>query len=286
MQNKSPHVSFEQSKKQSVRHTLLRNEVSWSHYTNQYERVCYQNQQQHTLSMYLNGGYETHRTDVPSVNGAPGRFCLMPQESESRWEIGVPVEFIHLYFSDAHLKHTALKVFDIDPRQVCLPERIFFENSKLETLFRHQINDTDWYDKYNILAIEQFTDTILVNVLQSLDLKNTRKIITGGLSPKKAKQVTDFIHGNFSRQILLSELADLTELSEYHFCRMFKLNFAQTPQQYLMSIRIEYAKMALKTSEHSLAQIALLCGFANQSHFGRNFKQHVGVTPSTYRRNI
>ncbi|TMP42545.1 AraC family transcriptional regulator [Pseudoalteromonas citrea] len=286
MPNKNLHVSFEQSKKRCVRHTLLSNEVSWSHYKNQYERLYYQNQQQHTLSMYLNGGYETHRTDVHSTNGAPGRFCLMPQDSESRWQIGVPQEFVHLYFSDNHLKHTALKVFDIDPRQVNLPERIFFENQPLEALFRHQINDSDWHDKHNTLAIEQFTDTIIVSVLQSLNLKNTRRAITGGLSPKKAKQVTDFIHANFNRQIVLFELAHLVELSEYHFCRMFKLSFAQTPQQYLMSIRIEYAKQALKTSTYSLANIALMCGFANQSHFGRNFKQRVGVTPSSYRRQL
>ncbi|KAF7764537.1 AraC family transcriptional regulator [Pseudoalteromonas citrea] len=286
MPDKNLHVSFEQSKKQCVRHTLLSNEVSWSHYTNQYERLYYQNQQQHTLSMYLNGGYETHRTDVHSTNGAPGRFCLMPQDSESRWKIGVPQEFVHLYFTDIHLKHTALKVFDIDPRQVNLPERIFFENQPLEALFRHQINDSDWHDKHNTLASEQFTDTIIVSVLQSLNLKNTRKAITGGLSPNKAKQVTDFIHANFNRQIALLELANLVELSEYHFCRMFKLSFAQTLQQYLMSIRIEYAKQALKTSNYPLAHIALMCGFANQSHFGRNFKRYVGVTPSSYRRQI
>lgn len=286
MPNKNLHVSFEQSKKLCVRHTLLSNEVSWSHYKNQYERLYYQNPQHHTLSMYLNGGYETHRTDVHSTNGAPGRFCLMPKDSESRWQIGIPQEFVHLYFSDNHLKHTALKVFDIDPRQVNLPERIFFEDQPLEALFRHQINDSDWHDKHNTLAIEQFTDTIIVSVLQSLNLKNTRRTITGGLSPKKAKQVTDFIHANFNRQIVLFELAHLVELSEYHFCRMFKLSFAQTPQQYLMSIRIEYAKQALKTSTYSLAYIALMCGFANQSHFGRNFKQRVGVTPSSYRRQF
>ena len=106
------------------------------------------------------------------------------------------------------------------------------------------------------------------------------------MPPKKAKQVTDFIHANFNRQIVLFELANLVELNEYHFCRMFKLSFAQTPQQYLMSIRIEYAKQALKTSTYSLAYIALMCGFANQSHFGRNFKQRVGVTPSSYRRQF
>ena len=130
------HISFAQSKKQCIRQTTLRNDVSWSHYINAYERLFYNNEEKHTLSMYLNGGYETVRTDIRSTTGAPGKFCLMPEQSESKWQIGVPQEFIHLYFSDQHLKLTALKVFDIDPRIISLPEKIFFENQKLENLFR------------------------------------------------------------------------------------------------------------------------------------------------------
>lgn len=49
-------------------------------------------------------------------------------------------------------------------------------------------------------------------------------------------------HANFHRQIYLSELASLAQLSEYHFCRMFKESLVQTPQEYLMQVRIEHVK--------------------------------------------
>ena len=79
------HVRFEHSSKICFRQKSLTKGLSWAHYQNDHERIYYKNNQQHTLSLYLEGGFETHRTDVKSSFGAPGRFCLMPKESESQW---------------------------------------------------------------------------------------------------------------------------------------------------------------------------------------------------------
>lgn len=277
-------VAFDQSNRVCLREKSLANGLSWSHYQNANDRLVYQNDTNHTLSLYIDGGRETYRTDRKANPGGPGRFCLMPKGSESWWQVGEHQNFMHLYFDDLYLKQLALKVLDIDPRQIELPERIFFKNEGLEALFRFGMAGVDWSATENRLAMEHATDSILINLLQGLKLKQSHQAIKGGLSPKVLRQVEDFIHANYHRQIFLEELAQIAGLSEYHFCRMFKHSVAQSPQQYLTKIRIERVKQFITESDESLIDIAARCGFSNQSHMGRYFKKLNGVSPNAFRR--
>ncbi|MFT5852615.1 MAG: AraC family transcriptional regulator, partial [Colwellia sp.] len=98
--------------------------------------------------------------------------------------------------------------------------------------------------------------------------------------------VCDYMQANFHRQVYLAQLADLAQLSEYHFCRMFKQSLAQTPQAYLLAIRIEEVKLRIRSKQDNVADIALQCGFSNQSHMGRYFKKLVGISPRQYRNLV
>lgn len=277
-------TSFDKSpSKLCLRQTSLTDALSWAHYQNQHERLFYINNKQHTLSLYLSGGYETHRTDVNSGLGGPGKFCLMPKGSESHWQLGQKQQFIHLYFNDDYLKQLALKVFDIDPRLLQLPELTFSSDAATEALIRHCMVTSDWLDGDNHLAMEQVTNTIIVSMLKNMGITKLKAPVKGGLAPKVSSLVCDYMQAHFQRQIYLVELAELAQLSEYHFCRMFKQSLAQTPQAYLLTIRIDQVKLRLTTGRGNLADISLQCGFANQSHMGRYFKKIVGISPRQYR---
>jgi AraC family transcriptional regulator len=279
-----PATSFEQStSKICLRQTSLTDALSWAHYKIENDHLYYSNDKQHTLSLYMSGGYDTHRTDVYSEFGAPGKFCLMPKDSESHWQLGQTQQSMHLYFNDDYLKQLALKVFDIDPRMLQLPELTFTNDVATEALFRHCMATSDWQSGHDHLAMEQVTNTILVSMLQNMGITKIIAPVKGGLAPKITAIVCDYMQANFHRQVYLAELADLAQLSEYHFCRMFKQSQAQTPQAYLLAIRIEQGKFRLRTSFESVADIALQCGFANQSHMGRYFKKLVGISPRQYR---
>ena len=121
-------------------------------------------------------------------------------------------------------------------------------------------------------------------MLQNMGITKLTTAVKGGLSPKVAALVCDYMQANFHRQVYLAELADLAQLSEYHFCRMFKQSMAQTPQAYLLAVRIEQVKLRLVETLTGMADIALQCGFANQSHMGRYFKKLVGISPRQYRQ--
>ncbi len=91
----------------------------------------------------------------------------------------------------------------------------------------------------------------------------------------------EYIHHHFSDQLPVDELSKVAQLSNSHFKRLFKKQYAISPQQYIMSLRIEKAK-ALIRSGRSLTEVALDVGFYDQSHFYRYFKRFAGMIPKQY----
>jgi AraC-like DNA-binding protein len=82
----------------------------------------------------------------------------------------------------------------------------------------------------------------------------------------------------------LDDLADLCGLSVYQFEQRMKKVFQLTAGQFISRTRIDAACRLLKQGERPISEIALACGFSDQSAFTRQFKATTGLTPSEYRR--
>ena len=106
------------------------------------------------------------------------------------------------------------------------------------------------------------------------------------LSPARLRSVQSWIEAHISEGFGLTEMADSVRLSPFHFSRAFKAATGQTPRAYVTGRRIEKAKECLADPDLPLAQIAHICGFADQSHFTAIFGRHTGVTPGAWRRNL
>src|SRR5262249_49948014 len=105
----------------------------------------------------------------------------------------------------------------------------------------------------------------------------------GGLPPRALQRVRDYIEAHLAENLSLQALADTAGLSRYHFARAFKQSEGLTPHDYIVKCRVERAQKLLADSDMPLSEIALAVGFADQSHCARRFREHVGVTPSSYR---
>jgi AraC family transcriptional regulator len=106
----------------------------------------------------------------------------------------------------------------------------------------------------------------------------------GGLAPWQESRAKEFIAANLSQQISLQDIADACGLSLAHFSRAFKTSAGMTPHDWLQTCRIRRAMDLLLTAELDLADIALDCGFADQSHFTRIFSRLNGIGPGAWRR--
>lgn len=107
----------------------------------------------------------------------------------------------------------------------------------------------------------------------------------GGLPPHKLRRVLEYIDARLDRAITLQELAAVAQLNVFHFIRAFKYSTGASPHQFVVAKRIELARSMLNTTELPVAQVALECGFSNQSHFTAAFHRATGLTPAHFRRS-
>jgi AraC-like DNA-binding protein len=87
-----------------------------------------------------------------------------------------------------------------------------------------------------------------------------------------------------SQSIRISDLARLVNLSISQFERNFRKLFGMTPIAYLQRVRLHESARALRKTNHTVGQIAVECGFYDQSSFTRLFRKQYGVTPGGFRR--
>jgi AraC-like DNA-binding protein len=106
----------------------------------------------------------------------------------------------------------------------------------------------------------------------------------GGLAPWQVRRVAMYMDGNLADSIRCEDLARVTRLSVSHFMRAFRESFGAPPHAYLMRRRMERAQDLMLSTEKTIGQIALDCGFADQSHLTRLFHKIVGESPAAWRR--
>jgi AraC family transcriptional regulator len=105
-----------------------------------------------------------------------------------------------------------------------------------------------------------------------------------GLAPWQKKRVRALVEAKLPDGVSVAEMAAAIRLSASHFARTFPVSFGCTPHAYLLRRRIARAQGMMRETGEPLAQIALACGFSDQSQLSRQFHKLVGSTPSSWRR--
>lgn len=101
---------------------------------------------------------------------------------------------------------------------------------------------------------------------------------------RKLNQALDYINQHFTHPLVISTVASECCLSEFHFYRMFRLVFDMSPQQYIISKKLNYALELIKLQGADISEAALLSGFSDISAFSKTFKKHYGCSPSKFQK--
>jgi AraC-like DNA-binding protein len=104
------------------------------------------------------------------------------------------------------------------------------------------------------------------------------------LSPIEERRVTSRLIDDLAGDTSLSELAALCGRSRSHFIRAFKQSTGMPPHRWLLMQRVRRAKELLSKTNTPIAEIALICGFSDQSHLTRVFSKAFHVSPGAWRR--
>jgi AraC family transcriptional regulator len=105
----------------------------------------------------------------------------------------------------------------------------------------------------------------------------------GGLTSWQVRRASEFIDANLAGDISLADVARECQLSVAQFARSFRRSTGRPPHRYLTERRVERAQNLLLHSDLPLAEVAVRCGFADQSHFTKVFRRLVGVSPGSLR---
>jgi transcriptional regulator GlxA family with amidase domain len=107
-----------------------------------------------------------------------------------------------------------------------------------------------------------------------------------GLAPAthpKVKRAILLMEQHVGRSLSLDELAHKLDLSTRQLERLFKAETGKAPQAYAKQVRLRTAAWLLTSSDKTVADIALSCGFSDASHLGREFRKQFGLPPMMYR---
>jgi AraC family transcriptional regulator len=123
-------------------------------------------------------------------------------------------------------------------------------------------------------------EALLLHVLAVLH----RRPAAGTRIPPWLARTRELIHDRFDQRLTLAELAAAAGVHPVHLSTMFHRRYGMTFGAYLRQLRVEHARRALLATDKTVAEIALDCGFSDQSHLSRAFRETTGMSPGSFRR--
>jgi AraC family transcriptional regulator len=142
-------------------------------------------------------------------------------------------------------------------------------------------------ERVSRLFMDHLTLAMAAHVAQTYGgMQPSSRIIEGGLAPWQERRSKDILAGDLTGAASLHEIARACGLSVSHFSRAFRRSTGLSPHAWLLRMRVEAAKGMLRRRDAPLSEIALACGFADQSHFTRVFTRRTGLSPGVWRKYL
>jgi AraC family transcriptional regulator len=167
--------------------------------------------------------------------------------------------------------------FEVDLES--LPKSAIVFNPNIKLSFYNIYKESKISDDTSNLTI----DSLLLHIFETM-----RGVANVALStkPRWVKKIDEILHDNFDQPLTLQKLSSELDVHWVHLSRDFPKYFRSNFSEYLRKIRVEKSLNLLRNQSLSLTEIALICGFADQSHFIRSFKNFHGITPKKFRQII
>ena len=224
---------------------------------------------------WLDGKMQTERRNR-------GDIAIIPAGIVHRCNWNNSAKFGILAFEPLLLQQVGQDLVDSD-RIKLIPKFMNKQDELITGIFATLKDELESNKIGSDLLIDSLKATLAIHVLrQYCTTKPKLSSHKDGLSTSKLRQIKEYIHEHLERNLTVIELAEIAQISPYHFIRLFKKATARTPHQYILQQRIEKARYLLQHQEMTIAEIAALVGFCDQSHFTKYFKQIVGMTPRQY----
>ncbi len=198
----------------------------------------------------------------------PGESTYYKADKEDPWE------YCWISF-DGYESNTILKNCGLSKDDLIFTDHSegTFEDNLLSLIYKYETNS------YNEFALLGRLYLCFSNIY---DQVNANKKNTGESYTEKA---LDFIYNNFSYDIKISDIAKYIGIDRTYLYKLFIQEHNISPQQYLISFRLNTAIHLLETTKMNITEISYSCGFKDTPTFYKHFKKQFNITPVQYRKS-
>lgn len=210
--------------------------------------------------------------------------AIVDHEQEPQAYLSSPFDTLHFYVSRAALDQIA---YDNGARRIdtltcergVLDETVWHMGMAILPALGRPAEVTQLYADHQLLA----TYTYFACAFGGM--RPPQQVRRGGLAAWQLRRVTDLVQADLCADVTLAQLAAACGLSVSHFARAFRQSIGEPPHRWLLAQRIARARSLMSSPGLALADVAVACGFADQSHFTRVFRNVVGESPALWRRS-
>lgn len=133
------------------------------------------------------------------------------------------------------------------------------------------------------MFVEQLLLAFRTHLLQTYGGTAQAQARPGTLSAAQVRRAKAYLSSHPLQRLSIADVATACDLSRSHFSKAFKAATGQAPHQWVMQYRLAQVVALLRTDK-PIAEIALVCGFADQSHLTRVFRRLMGTSPAAWRK--
>jgi AraC family transcriptional regulator len=231
-----------------------------------------------SMDLWIDGNHK------PAMTNEAGATFLFDLRSETVCEIHSPFDNLRFYISQASLDELA---FDqgMRPTSGLTLSAWGSQDRVLAGLTHALLDQVERVDERSTLFIDHVALAFHAHVMETYgNVAVPVRSNAGKLSPWQLRRVLDYIASHLNDDPSIADLARECALSSGYFSRAFRQTTGVTPHQWLTRRRVEQARQLLLGNGLGLADIAVVCGFADQSHFTRVFTKLEGDTPGKWRQ--
>ncbi|RPJ58373.1 MAG: AraC family transcriptional regulator [Acidobacteria bacterium] len=192
---------------------------------------------------------------------------------------------LFIFLEPGVVARVAAEAFDLDPTRVSVPPLDGLDLPHLRAAMWAVAAELSAGGAGGRLAAESLANVLAVQLLrQVLAPRRSERGRDGALPRGTLRAVVAYIEDHLDAGLTLEQMAAAAHRSAYHFARQFKAATGMPPHQYVIARRVERAQQLLHPDRDlSLAEIAAVVGFSDQSQFSHHFTRVVGVTPRQFR---
>ncbi len=150
---------------------------------------------------------------------------------------------------------------------------------KIESYFWDLLRETSSKVEYYLEMAQSLLVALLLFISRMIMANDAHQLSEECLKVKK------YINENYTKPITLETLSQNVYISKHHLSHLFKNQTGTSPIKYLITRRIEEAKLLLGDSDHTIKEIAEMVGYDDPAHFSQIFKKTAGISPLSYRNS-